>query len=84
MTITFLSDLRDMTYKHYLQQPKSLLEWRLNLIIAKNPQLIEVFDIGIGIASYFHTLIRKYSNFLTMSMEKIKILFKSFQVILSK
>ena len=63
MNITFLSDLRDMTYKHYLQQPKSMLEWRLNLILAKNPQPIEVFDIGIGIASYFNPLIRKYSNF---------------------
>ena len=63
MTITFISDLRDMTYKHYLQQPKSMLEWRLNLILAKRPELIEVFDIGKGIASHFRPLIRKYSNF---------------------
>ena len=34
MNITFISDLRNMTYEHYLQQPKSMLEWKLNAILA--------------------------------------------------
>ena len=29
-----------MTYEHYLQQPKSMLEWKLNALLAKNPELI--------------------------------------------
>ena len=38
MNITFISDLTLMTYKYYLQQPKSMMEWRLNFIMAKYPQ----------------------------------------------
>ena len=43
MNITFISDLRNMTYKHYLNQTKSILEWRLNIILAKNPELAKIF-----------------------------------------
>ena len=53
MNILFMSDLRNMTYEHYLNQPKSMLEWNLNAILAKNPQLIKVF------ANTSHPLIRK-------------------------
>ena len=42
MNITFVSDLRNMTYEHYLNQPKSMLEWKLNAILAKNPELIKI------------------------------------------
>ena len=56
MTITFISDIRNMTYKHYLQQPKSMLEWRLNIRLAKNPEPVKI----LGNSS--HPLIRKYSH----------------------
>ena len=40
MNITFISDLRKMTNEHYLQQSEKMLEWKLNAILAKNPELI--------------------------------------------
>ena len=30
MNITFLTYLRNKTNKHYLNQPKSMIEWKLN------------------------------------------------------
>ena len=54
MNITFITDIRNMTYKHCLQQPKSMLKWKLNALLAKNPKLIKIF----GNSS--HPLIRKY------------------------
>ena len=44
-----------MTYEH-LQQPKSMLEWKLNAILAKNPELISKFEISI------HPIIRNYRH----------------------
>ena len=54
MNITFISDLRNMTYEYYLNQPKSMLEWNLNAILAINPELSKT----LGNSS--HPLIRKY------------------------
>ena len=45
-----------MTYEHYLNQPKPMVEWRLNLILAKNPQLVKV------VKNSSHSLIRRYSH----------------------
>ena len=56
MNITFISKLRNMTYEHYLNQPKSMLDWKLNAVLAENPKLIEIF----GNSS--HPLIRKYQH----------------------
>ena len=56
MNITFITDLWNMTYEHYLNQPKSMLEWKLNAILAKNPELIKI----LGNSS--HPLIRKYQH----------------------
>ena len=53
MNITFISDLRNMTYEHYLNQPKSMLEWKFNAILAKNPELIKILE------NSSHPLIRK-------------------------
>ena len=44
MNITFITDLRNMTYEYYLTQPKPMVEWRLNAILAKNPELIRIFE----------------------------------------
>ena len=54
MNITFITDLGNMTYEHYLNQPKCMFEWKLNAILAKNPELINIF----GNSS--HPLIKKY------------------------
>ena len=56
MNITYITDLRNMTYKNYLNQPKCMFEWKLNAILAKNPELIKIF----GNSS--HPLIRKYQH----------------------
>ena len=47
----------NMSYKYYINQPMSMLERRINYIIAKNPQLINSFDRNKN-----HPLIRKYSH----------------------
>ena len=56
MKITFISDLRNMLYRHYLNQPKSMLKWKLNALLAKNPKLIEIFG------NRSHPIIRKYQH----------------------
>ena len=45
-----------MAYEHCLNQPKSMSEWKLNLILAKNPELLPMFE------NSFHPLIRKYRH----------------------
>ena len=57
MNITFITELRNMTYGHYLQIPKPMIEWRINVILAKNPEIIKNFR------NTSHPLIRKYSRF---------------------
>ena len=46
-----------MKYEHYMNQPKSMCERKINMIIAKNPQLINSLDRNKN-----HPLIRKYSH----------------------
>ena len=46
-----------MTYEYYIKQPKHMVESKLNLIIAKNPHLINTLDRRNS-----HPLIRKYSH----------------------
>ena len=53
MNITFITDLRNLTYEHYPNQPKCMFERKLNAILATNPQLIKI----LGISS--HPLITK-------------------------
>ena len=52
--ITFITDLRNMTYEHYLNQKKSMFQWKLKAILAKNPELIEI------LANISHPIIGKY------------------------
>ena len=57
MTINSISDRCNMTYEHYLNQAMHMCERKLNMKIAKNPQLI--------ISLYRnkkHPSIRKYSH----------------------
>ena len=46
-----------MSYKYYINQPMSMLERRINFIIARNPRLINSLD-----RTKNHPLIRKYSH----------------------
>ena len=55
MNIVFITDLRNVTYNHYLQIPKSMLEWIFIKKLANNPKLIKAFNINT-----YHPLIRKY------------------------
>ena len=47
----------DMTYIHYLNQPKWMLEWKLNEKLARNKRLINSLNRFDN-----HPLIRKYSH----------------------
>ena len=57
MKIITISIKRNMTYKHCLNQPMSMLERRINYTINKNPKLIISLDRIKN-----HPLIRKYSH----------------------
>ena len=59
MNVVFISNLRNMTYRHYLQIPKSMLEWTMIKKLATNPQLIKAFNINT-----YHPLIRKYRHII--------------------
>ena len=77
--ITFLSDLRNMTYEHYLKQPKQKIEWVLNKKLHKNPVLIKT------LRNISHPLIRKYKyviKYMYFPQKKTMILYITFQVIL--
>ena len=60
MIINSISCLCNMSYKYYLNNPMSMLERRINYIIAKNPILINALD-----KNKKHPLIRKYLNSYT-------------------
>ena len=57
MIIKTISCKCNMSYKHYTNYPMSMLERRINFIIAKNPKLINSLDRNKN-----HPLIRKYSH----------------------
>ena len=46
-----------MTYFHYIKQPMQAIEWKLILIFAKNPHLINSLHRYVN-----HPLIRNYSD----------------------
>ena len=56
MNILIVNDRMFMTYDFYLKQPKSMLEWRLNEKLARNPNLINSLN-----RFHIHPLIQKYS-----------------------
>ena len=57
MKIITNTDKRHMTYNFYLKHNMQAVEWRLNMIIKKNPNLINALD-----RSFNHPFIQKYSN----------------------
>ena len=52
-----INNLYNMTYEYYIKQPMCMLERRINMIIAKNPQLINSLDRNKS-----HPLIRNNSH----------------------
>ena len=64
MNIGFITDFRNMTYKHDLQVPKSMLEWKQNLLLAKSSLLIKELQ------NNSHPLIRSYSHFIDTDDEE--------------
>ena len=58
MNIVFITDLRNMTYEHYLKIPKPMLERTIIRKLAKNPDLIKKFR------NTYHPLIRKYGHII--------------------
>ena len=57
MTINIISHRCNISYKHYTCQPMSLCEKKINLMIARNPHLINSLNRNKN-----HPLIRKYSR----------------------
>ena len=55
---TLICNERNMTYKHYLQQPKSMLEWEINAIVNRNKKLINIFP-----PLWIHPLNRRFQNY---------------------
>ena len=58
MTINIISDRCNMTYEKYINQPMSMCERKINMNIARNPQLVNLLDRNEN-----HPLIGKYSHF---------------------
>ena len=57
MIIITISCMCNMSYKHYINQPMSMLERRIIFVIARNPQLINALDRNKN-----HPLINKHSH----------------------
>ena len=56
MNITFISDIKFITFEHYLSVPKSMIEWKFNILLAITPKLVRIFENST------HPLIRKYNR----------------------
>ena len=57
MTLTLLTNSKNLTYEYYLKQPKSILQRRLTEKLVRNPKLIKALDRTLS-----NPLIREYSN----------------------
>ena len=57
MFIIFITKFNNRTFKYYLKQPKSMLEWKLIEKLAKNPMLISEADGNI-----YHPLTHVYGH----------------------
>ena len=57
MIIETINDKKNMNCKYYFNQPMELIELNKNVIVSKNPHLINSLDRSIN-----QPLIRKYSN----------------------
>ena len=56
--ITFVNLSKNMTFEYYLTQHRSVLEWKLNAKMDKDPKMVTLFDYRR--CCYSHPLIREY------------------------
>ena len=68
MTLTFLTNFKNITYEYFLKQPKSMIEWRLIEKLGRNPKLIKAIDRTLS-----NPLIREYSNVDTVENQDQKM-----------
>ena len=57
MNVSTINDKRYMTYDYYIQHPMPAVKLKLNIILAKNPHIINSLN-----RSHFRPLSRKYSH----------------------
>ena len=57
MRITFISNIRNLTYDYFLKQPMPMCEIKLNQPLHKNPEHINCLDRFI-----FHPFIQEYTH----------------------
>ena len=50
---TSISTPGKIIYEHYLFIPKPMIEWRFNILLSRNPELVQIFENST------HPLIRK-------------------------
>ena len=55
MSFSFITKFNNMTYKYYLEQRKSMLEWKLIEKLARNPELMSEID-----RTFYHPLNNAY------------------------
>ena len=56
LNINITTCLCNIAYEYYIKQPKPMIEWKINMILAKYPHLINKLD-----RTKNHPMIRKYS-----------------------
>ena len=57
MNISIIIDKCNKTYENYINNPRSMVERRININIAKNHKLVNLFDRNKN-----HALVRKDSH----------------------
>ena len=68
MNIPLITNLRNMTYEHYINQPKPMVEWTLMKKLAKDPSLIK------NLENTSPPLIKKYINMFPVEGENQNLL----------
>ena len=58
MNIIFIRGFRNMTYEHYIKKAKPMIEGKFNLLLAKNPNLVRIFENST------HPLIRNQNRII--------------------
>ena len=69
MQITFITKLDNMTYKHYLQQPKQAIESNFIKKINQNPNLIKLFNSFPQLV-FRYTLLKYWGFYHVLNVEK--------------
>ena len=60
LRITFVSCFKNITFDQNLTKPKSILEWKLLAMSAKNPEIVRAFDYKRYNHRYIHLLFQEF------------------------